>query len=146
MDTTSESLFSADSKHDVGESSSSTGNDEHANPSFTETFESIEAVLSAKTSKVVAFKNLLEAEAKLSLSSILVSLAISLVLVVICTIIWALLNTALALFIINIFASYTLAIATLLAINIVLGLGLYHQLKRVWSMVGLPAFTAALKE
>tara|TARA_R110002050_G_scaffold191458_1_gene326215 strand:+ start:1039 stop:1467 length:429 start_codon:yes stop_codon:yes gene_type:complete len=104
--------------------------------SFKKTYESIEALFGSKIAKLIASKNLVIAEAKLSLSAILLSFAISLMLVVITTMLWILLNIGIGLIIYELIESIGLSIVTLLIINASLGLWLSKQLKNIWKLVG----------
>jgi len=104
--------------------------------SFTKTYESIEALFGSKIARLIASKNLVVAEAKLSLSAILLSFAISLTLVVIAAVLWILLNIGAGLMVYELIHSISLSIIILLIINTLLGLWLFKQLKAVWKLVG----------
>jgi hypothetical protein len=104
--------------------------------SFTKTYESIDALFGSKIARLIASKNLVVAEAKLSLSAILLSFAISLTLVVIAAVIWILLNIGAGLVVYELIHSISLSIVILLIINTLLGLWLFKQLKSVWELVG----------
>jgi len=104
--------------------------------SFKKTYESIETLFGSKIAKLIASKNLIVAEAKLSLSAILLSFAISLTLVVIAGLIWLLTNVGIGLIINEFIHSTGGSIFILLVLNSLLGLWLLKQLKNIWKLVG----------
>jgi len=104
--------------------------------SFKKTYESIETLFGSKIAKLIASKNLIVAEAKLSLSAILLSFAISLTLVVIAGLIWLLINVGIGLVLHELIHSIGVPIFILLALNSLLGLWLFKQLKNIWKLVG----------
>ena len=63
-----------------------------AEPSFKQTYASIEALYESKVAKLVASKDLMAAEIKLSFSAILLSVALTLALTLIVAAVWILLN------------------------------------------------------
>lgn len=114
--------------------------------SFKKTYDSIEALFGSKIARLIASKNLVVAEAKLSLSAILLSFAISLTLVVIAAVIWILLNIGLGLAVYKFIDSISLSIILLLVINTSLGLWLFKQLKSIWKLVGFHSTVAQIVE
>ncbi|WP_076420682.1 hypothetical protein [Colwellia sp. UCD-KL20] len=114
--------------------------------SFKKTYDSIEALFGSKIARLIASKNLVVAEAKLSLSAILLSFAISLTLVVIAAVIWILLNIGLGLVVYKFIDSISLSIILLLVVNTSLGLWLFKQLKSIWKLVGFHSTVAQIVE
>lgn len=114
--------------------------------SFKKTYNSIEALFGSKIARLIASKNLVVAEAKLSLSAILLSFAISLTLVVIGAVIWILLNIGLGLVVYKFIDSISLSIILLLVVNTSLGLWLFKQLKSIWKLVGFHSTVAQIVE
>ncbi len=104
--------------------------------SFKKTFDSLETLLGSKIIKLIASKDLVVAEAKLSLSAILLSFAISLTLVVITAMVWMLLNIGLGLLVYHMSLSLNVPIILLLIINAGLAWWLFKQLKNIWKLVG----------
>ena len=119
---------------------------DQSSASFHQTFESIEALIEAKGQKLLAAKELVEAEAKLSLSAILLSFALCLLLVVITTIVWALINTGVGYLIIDLTGSYYVAFGILLAANFGLAAFIYYQVTLVWELVGFSNTATTLRE
>ena len=109
-----------------------------AEPSFKQTYASIEALYESKVAKLVASKDLLAAEIKLSFSAILLSVALTLALTLIVAAVWILLNFGLGLIIVELTESVSIALISLLAINLLFGFTLFRQLKKVWRLVGIP--------
>ena len=114
--------------------------------SFKETYDSIAVLFESKIAKLKASKNLVVAEAKISLSAILLSFAISLTLVVIVAVIWVLINFGLGLLVVELTQSLSLSLFILLTINILLGLWLFKQLKSIWKLVGFHSMISTLVE
>lgn len=112
--------------------------------SFKKTYDSIEALFGSKIARLIASKNLMVAEAKLSLSAILLSFAISLTLVVIAAVVWILLNIGVALIVYHFVQAIGLSIIILLMINSALGLWLFKQLKSIWKLVGFHSTVAEI--
>lgn len=129
-----------------GEQSQVDSAQEQASASFYHTFVSIETLVNAKVQKLVASKALVEAEAKLSLSALILSLAICLLLVVITTVIWALLNTGLGILIAHFSGSIALALVALIIVNALLGVWLFKELKSVWNLIGFTALSDVINE
>ena len=109
-----------------------------AEPSFKQTYASIEALYESKVAKLVASKDLLAAEIKLSFSAILLSVSLTLALTLIVAAVWILLNFGLGLIIVELTESVSIALISLLAINLLFGFTLFRQLKKVWRLVGIP--------
>lgn len=109
-----------------------------AEPSFKQTYASIEALYESKVAKLVASKDLMAAEIKLSFSAILLSVALTLALTLIVAAVWILLNFGLGLIIVELTESVSIALISLLAINLLFGFTLFRQLKKVWRLVGIP--------
>ena len=109
-----------------------------AEPSFKQTYASIEALYESKVAKLVASKDLVAAEIKLSFSAILLSMALTLALTLIVAVVWILLNFVLGLIIVELTESVSIALISLLAINLLFGFTLFRQLKNVWRLVGIP--------
>lgn len=122
-----------------GESSAKS---ETIDPSFRETYESIEVMLQTKLSKYAALGALVRTEAKLSLSAILSFAVLSLVFMVVATSIWALVNLGLGLAIQTMVNSLWISVIALLVLNSLLGLFLINRLKYLWQLIG---FTQTLK-
>jgi hypothetical protein len=114
--------------------------------SFKKTYESIEALFGSKIARLIASKNLIAAEAKLSLSAVLLSFAISLTLVVIAAVVWILLNIGVGLIVYKLIQSLSLSIILLLIINTSLGLWLFSQLRKIWDLVGFHTTVAKIAE
>ena len=114
--------------------------------SFKETYDSIFLLFESKIAKLKASKNLVVAEAKISLSAILLSFAISLTLVVIAAVIWVLINFGLGLLVVELTQLLSLSLFMLLTINILLGLWLFKQLKNIWKLVGFHSMLSTLVE
>jgi len=114
--------------------------------SFIKTYESIEALFGSKITKLIALKSLVVAEAKLSLSAILLSFAISLTLVVVAAMVWILLNIGVGLICYEFIGSTAISIIILIAINALLGLWLFKQLKTIWKLVGFSSIIANITE
>jgi len=117
---------------------------EQQSASFQKTYDSLETLLGSKVAKLITTKNLVVAEAKLSLSAILLSFAISIALIVITVTIWVLLNLGIGLTLYALSLSTSMPIVLLLVINIGLGFWLFKQLKSVWQLVGFNATLAQL--
>ena len=109
-----------------------------AEPSFKQTYASIEALYESKVAKLVASKDLMAAEIKLSFSAILLSVSLTLALTLIVAAVWILLNFGLGLIIVELTESVSIALISLLAINLLFGFTLFRQLKKVWRLVGIP--------
>ncbi|MEI4551827.1 hypothetical protein [Pseudoalteromonas spongiae] len=109
-----------------------------------QTFESVIALLESKIAKLITSKNLVAAEAKVSLSAALLSFAICLTLVVIVSVIWLLLNAVVGLTLYKMYPSLALVIGSLLLLNSALAVWLFIQLKRIWHRVGFKASASLL--
>lgn len=115
--------------------------------SFTKTLASIEELVGTKVDKVLAAKSLVIAEAKVSLSALLLSFCLALGVLCIAIILWLLINVALGLTIYNIIPSVALALAVAIILNLCLAFYLSKQLKQTWDLVGLRrSFSAFNKE
>ena len=112
--------------------------------SFIKTYKSIEALFGSKIAKLIALKGLIVAEAKLSLSAILLSFAISLTLVVVTAVVWILLNIGVGLIFYEFSNSAAISIIILLTINTLLALWLFKQLKTIWNLVGFHSMISNL--
>lgn len=130
------------------ETSFDTNDDEtqsNSHASLEQTYDSVKALFDSKVAKLITSKQLVVAEAKMSLSALLLSFAISLCLVVIVSVIWILLNGAVGLLVYTLMPNVASVIGILLVLNGTLAVGLFYQLTRVWRLVGFSASLSELK-
>jgi len=134
-------------------SSSNLGDDGEHEPmaheidaSFRKTYESIEALFTSKRGKLSTLKQLVIAEAKLSLSSVLVVIGLGLLLLVAGTTVWLLINFGLGWLIFYYLQSGAISVITLILVNTLLCVYLFKQIQKVYELVGFPTATATLSE
>lgn len=118
-----------------GESNTRLG-DEAESASFRKTIASVEEVSKSKIAKFLAAQKLVLAEAKLSLSAILLSFGLALALLCIAVAIWAIINFGFSLLIYKLIPSYALCLLAVLLLNAGVGFYLMNRLKKTWQLVG----------
>jgi len=135
------------SQSDTQQGESNTGvGDEAESASFRKTIASVEEVSKSKIARFLAAQKLVLAEAKLSLSAILLSFGLALALLCIAVAIWAIINLALSLLIYKLIPYYALCLLAVLLLNVGVGLYLASRLKQTWQLVGFERSFSAITQ
>lgn len=117
-----------------------------ADASFKATFKSLDSLLSAKLQKFASLKALVNAEASLSLSAILLIVLGVIALFGVILTLWLLITLAFGILLYQNTNSYFIAISCLFALNVTSAILLYKYIKRLRSLIGIPQTIESLQK